>query len=106
MNLIINFTPTGMIPTKEMTHHVPISVSEILEDVHAACEIGITMVHLHARDESTGDPSAWHWQFEGGSPPVSFEQNPGPVYYYEAGAYDVTLIVSNDFGVDTEIKES
>ena len=28
--LIINFTPTGMIPTKEMTPHVPISVNEIM----------------------------------------------------------------------------
>ncbi len=27
--LIINFTPTGMIPMKEMTPHVPISVQEI-----------------------------------------------------------------------------
>lgn len=56
MNLIINFTPTGMIPTKEMTPHVPISVNEIVEDVHEAIEIGITMVHLHARDE-TGKPT-------------------------------------------------
>ena len=51
MNLIINFTPTGMIPTKEMTPHVPITVNEIIEDVHEAWEIGITIVHLHARDE-------------------------------------------------------
>jgi uncharacterized protein (DUF849 family) len=57
MNLIINFTPTGMIPTKDMTQHVPISVNEIVEDVHAAFELGITMVHLHARDESTGEPT-------------------------------------------------
>ncbi len=57
MNLIINFTPTGMIPTKDMTHHVPISVREIIEDVNAAFELGITMVHLHARDESTGKPT-------------------------------------------------
>jgi len=57
MNLIINFTPTGMIPTKEMTPHVPVSVSEIVEDVHQAIEIGITMVHLHARDEITGKPT-------------------------------------------------
>jgi 3-keto-5-aminohexanoate cleavage enzyme len=57
MNLIINFTPTGMIPTKEMTPHVPISVQEIVEDVHQAVEIGITMVHLHARDEETGEPT-------------------------------------------------
>lgn len=57
MNLIINFTPTGMIPTKEMTPHVPVSVNEIIEDVHQAIEIGITMVHLHARDEITGKPT-------------------------------------------------
>jgi len=57
MNLIINFTPTGMIPTKEMTQHVPITVQEIIEDVYEAVEIGITMVHLHARDEQTGEPT-------------------------------------------------
>lgn len=56
-NLIINFTPTGMIPTKAMTSYVPISVSEIVEDVHLASEIGITMVHLHARDVATGVPT-------------------------------------------------
>lgn len=55
--LIINFTPTGMIPTKKLTPYVPISVSEIVEDVHLAVEIGITMVHLHARDPETGEPS-------------------------------------------------
>ena len=51
-DLIISFAPTGMVPTKEMTPYVPVSVSEIVEDVHRACEIGITTVHLHARDES------------------------------------------------------
>jgi uncharacterized protein (DUF849 family) len=56
-DLIINFTPTGMIPTKEMTPYVPLSISEIIEDVHKAVEIGITMVHLHARDEMTSFPT-------------------------------------------------
>lgn len=55
--LIINFTPTGMIPTKEMTPHVPIKISEIVDDVHRAVGIGITMVHLHARDQSNGEPT-------------------------------------------------
>jgi len=54
MDLIVNFTPTGMIPTKEMTPHVPITVEEIVEDIHRAVDIGITMVHLHARDAATG----------------------------------------------------
>ncbi|MFC1808896.1 3-keto-5-aminohexanoate cleavage protein [Candidatus Omnitrophota bacterium] len=56
-DLIINFTPTGMIPTKDMTPHVPISPNEIIEDIHKACEVGITMVHVHARDEKTGVPT-------------------------------------------------
>jgi 3-keto-5-aminohexanoate cleavage enzyme len=57
VNLPINFTPTGMIPTKAMTPHVPVTVDEIIEDVHQAVTLGITMVHLHARDEVSGKPS-------------------------------------------------
>ena len=57
MNVIINFTPTGMIPTKAMTPHVPLTPREIIEDVHQAFEIGISMVHLHARDEQSGKPA-------------------------------------------------
>jgi uncharacterized protein (DUF849 family) len=47
---IINFTPTGMIPTKENTPHVPLSPAEIIEEVLAARKYGISIVHLHARD--------------------------------------------------------
>lgn len=61
MDVVINFTPTGMLPTKAMTPHVPVSVSEIVEDVHRAFEIGVTMVHLHARDEASGAPT---WEAE------------------------------------------
>jgi 3-keto-5-aminohexanoate cleavage enzyme len=55
--LIIDFTPTGMIPTKKLTPHVPVSVSEIVEDIHHACEIGITKVHIHARGPETEEPT-------------------------------------------------
>ena len=55
--LIINFTPTGMIPTKAMTPHVPVTVNEIVEDVHRAYELGITMTHIHAREEDSGVPT-------------------------------------------------
>lgn len=46
-----------MIPTKDMTPHVPITATEIIEDVLKANDIGITMVHLHARDPLTGKPT-------------------------------------------------
>lgn len=55
--LIIDFTPTGMIPTKKMTPHVPVSISEIVEDIQSAWELGITKVHLHARDPLTENPT-------------------------------------------------
>ena len=58
MDLIINFTPTGMIPTKEMTDHVPITVEEIVEDVRQAVDIGISMVHIHAREFVSGKPTS------------------------------------------------
>ena len=55
--LIINFAPTGMIPTKEMTEFAPLTVPEIIDDVFQAWELGITMVHIHARDPKTAEPS-------------------------------------------------
>ncbi len=56
-DLIINFVPTGMIPTKEITEHVPLTPNEIIEQVQEAYELGITLVHLHAREETTGKPT-------------------------------------------------
>ena len=51
MNLIVNLAPTGMVPTKEMTSHVPLAPAEIVDDVVACATIGVTTVHVHGRDE-------------------------------------------------------
>lgn len=48
--LIINLAPTGMVATSEMSGHVPLQPDEIVRNVLKAAEIGVTMVHLHARD--------------------------------------------------------
>ncbi len=54
--IIINLAPTGMVPTKEMNRHLPISIEEIVEDVVLCCSHGVSIVHLHARDE-LGQPT-------------------------------------------------
>ena len=54
---ILNFSPTGMLPSKQMNPHTPISVSEIIEDVLMAAEFGASIAHLHARDHKTGEPT-------------------------------------------------
>jgi len=54
---ILNFTPTGLIPTREMTPNVPVEPDEIVEQTLEAAELGANMVHLHARDAETHKPS-------------------------------------------------
>lgn len=46
-----------MIPSKGMTKYVPITPSEIIDQVLEACELGVNMVHIHARDLKTGEPT-------------------------------------------------
>jgi len=53
---VVNFTPTGMIPKKSDNPFVPVTSDEIIQDIQAAWESGITMVHLHVRDEITEQP--------------------------------------------------
>lgn len=57
-----------MVPTKKNTSHVPVSVSEIIEQTHEAYEIGITIAHLHAREEDESPswkPEIYQAIFEG-----------------------------------------
>jgi len=45
-----------MIPKKSDNPFVPVTSDEIIQDIQAAWESGITMVHLHVRDEITEQP--------------------------------------------------
>ena len=54
-------------------------------------------------DQSTGSPTSWTWNFPGGTPSTSQEQNP-TVTYLRPGTYDVTLIAANSNNEDTETK--
>jgi uncharacterized protein (DUF849 family) len=51
MKKIINFTPTGTQTTRENSY-APLEPNEIVDSVIEANELGITLVHLHARDEN------------------------------------------------------
>jgi uncharacterized protein (DUF849 family) len=50
--IIINLCPTGMVPDRAMTPHVPLTPGEIIGDVLGCIERGANLVHLHARDEA------------------------------------------------------
>jgi serine protease len=55
---------------------------------------------VHFTDLSQNNPIVWEWHFQGGAPETSGEQNPVVVYNIPEN-YDVTLIVSNNYGTDT-----
>jgi PKD repeat protein len=48
-------------------------------------------------DGSTGDPVSWAWDFPGGTPATSTDQNP-IVDYAASGTFSATLTVTNQFG--------
>ncbi|MBA5636233.1 3-keto-5-aminohexanoate cleavage protein [Duganella sp. LX20W] len=60
--LIINLAPTGMVPTRAMSPHVPLAPEEVVEDVTRCAALGAAMVHLHARAPDgtpTEDPAIY-----------------------------------------------
>jgi PKD repeat protein len=64
----------------------------------AAPTTGAADLDVAFTDESTGNPSAWAWDF--GDANSSTEQNPTHTYTAE-GTYTVTLVTTNSCGVDT-----
>jgi 3-keto-5-aminohexanoate cleavage enzyme len=68
MKVSISFCPTGMIPTKEMTPNVPVTVEEIISEVVKISSLGISSVHIHPRDidgNPTTDVKIFQAIFEG-----------------------------------------
>ncbi len=62
-----------------------------------------TGTEIQFLDQSSNLPSSWLWEFEGGMPATSREQNPR-VVYNTPGAYSVTLTVSNASGSDQAVR--
>lgn len=62
--------------------------------------------YIKYSDLSINSPLTWNWNFEGGVPSTSNQQNPGEVYYDKLGTYDVLLVVSNDWGEDSVMLEN
>lgn len=56
-------------------------------------------------DLSEGEPTAWAWTFEGGTPATSKEKNP-IITYNTKGVFSVTLKASNDQGSSTKTKKN
>ena len=81
----------GSVPTAQFNYNV-----------YDPCVDGPAIVEFF--DNSPGGPTNWYWEFEGGTPSSSTDQNP-IVNYDEAGVFSVELSVSNATGSD-DVTES
>jgi uncharacterized protein (DUF849 family) len=55
---IVTAALTGAIHTPTMSPHLPLTPDEIIEDARRASEAGAAVLHIHARDPETAQPSA------------------------------------------------
>ncbi len=55
---------------------------------------------VHFTDATSGNPTAWQWTFDGGTPATSTDQNP-VVTYSKAGTYSVSLKATGDGATST-----
>ncbi|MBW4983643.1 3-keto-5-aminohexanoate cleavage protein [Mameliella sp. CS4] len=56
--ILITCAVTGSIHTPSMSPHLPVTADQITEHAVDAAEAGASILHLHARDPETGQPSA------------------------------------------------
>ncbi|MEX5580178.1 3-keto-5-aminohexanoate cleavage protein [Pseudophaeobacter sp. A-200-2] len=56
--ILITCAVTGSIHTPSMSPYLPVTADEITEHALGAAEAGAAVLHLHARDPETGQPSA------------------------------------------------
>jgi len=56
--VIVTAALTGAIHTPTMSGSLPITPDEIVEEARRASDAGASVVHVHARDPATGQPSA------------------------------------------------
>jgi len=62
---------------------------------------GCNSLTVNFTDQSTNSPTSWSWQFTGGTPASSTQQNP-TVTYSTPGAYTVTLTATNANGSNSK----
>ena len=58
--LIITVAPTGSVPRKKDTPHVPVTPDEIAETAYLCEQEGASVIHVHCRDQNEDPTSDYH----------------------------------------------
>lgn len=69
--IIISCAITGSIHTPSMSPHLPVTADEIADQAIGAAAAGAAILHLHARNPDTGQPSSDPAHWAGFLPPIA-----------------------------------
>ena len=100
----ITLKATNACGTTEFSQTIEIVGSAPLAAFTSNWGEGCAPLTVQFTDQSAGDPTAWQWTFEGGSPSMSNQQNPS-VTFPAPGTFTVTLTASNAFGSNSTSSE-
>ena len=74
-------------------------VANFTSDIQGGC----SPIVVNFTDASTGNPTAWSWDFGNGA--TATKQNPSTTYF-KPGTYTVTLTATNNNGSNTTVKQA
>ena len=74
-----------------------ITTDPVVSDFTASKTVVCVGETVNFLDQSSNQPNAWNWTFEGGTPSSATSQNPS-VTYSTPGVYNVTLDATNSLG--------
>lgn len=94
----------GRIDAYAAVHAAGLLNMDLVADFEASDVILATGASINFTDKTLGTPTSWSWEFEGGTPATSTDQNPQNIAYNEEGIYQVRLTVSDGTNTDTETK--
>jgi PKD repeat protein len=82
--------------TRTRTNYVNV-LNPVQADFSAVIQTADAPIRIQFFDQSQNNPQSWAWDLDGDGHTDSTEQNP-EFLYEDAGTFNVTLTVSNDFG--------
>ena len=94
----------GRIDAYAAVHAAGLLNMDLVADFEASEVILAIGDSIDFTDKTVGTPTSWSWEFEGGTPATSNDQNPQNIAYNEEGIYQVRLTVSDGENTDTETK--
>ncbi len=97
---LITLIANGICGDSTTTQIVTIAGPAPMASFVVSQQAGCVPLVVQFQDLSTENPNAWLWQFPGGIPNTSTEQNPSVIYTFP-GTYDATLRAKNAFGEST-----